>query len=200
MSHWMPQSESGRLAGAGGLQYFNRAMDDNATQPPPPPTSPPPYAAPPPPPPPPLRPPPPFAAAAPARRGGRGWMIVSILLIVLLAFSMLLNVGLFSGASHGRRITRTVGPRPEEVLTEDNDALAKIAVIEIRGIITSRQADGGFNMVDLVKAQFKRAEEDERIKAVILKVDSPGGDVLASDEIYHIIADFQSRPNAKPVI
>jgi protease-4 len=127
-------------------------------------------------------------------------MVVAILLLVLLAFSMLLNIGLFSGASHGRRITRTVGPRLEEVLTEDNDSSTKVAVIEIRGIITSRQADGGFSMVELVKAQFKRAEEDDRIKAVILKVDSPGGEVLASDEIYHIVAAFQTNNPGKPVV
>jgi len=80
-------------------------------------------------------------------------MVISILLLVLLGFSMLLNIGLFSGAStHGRRVGRTVGPKLDEVLTEDNDAPAKIAIIEIRGIITSRQSDGGFSMVDLVKA------------------------------------------------
>ena len=38
-------------------------------------------------------------------------------------------------------------------------------------------------MVDVIKAQLKRAEEDDRVKAVILKVDSPGGEVLASDDI-----------------
>jgi len=55
-------------------------------------------------------------------------------------------------------------------------------------------------MVDLVKAQLDRAEEDDRVKAVILKVDSPGGEVLASDEIYREIADFQARVAKKPVI
>jgi len=126
-------------------------------------------------------------------------MIASILLLVLLGFSMLLNVGMFSGTTRTRRITRTVGPRLDEVLVEDNDSVSKVAVIEIRGVIMSRETDGGFSMVDLVKAQFKRAEEDDRIKAVILKVDSPGGEVLASDEIYRIIEDFQTH-NTKPVV
>jgi len=67
-------------------------------------------------------------------------MVAAILLLVLLAFSMLLNIGMMSGSTHGRRITRTVGPRLEEVLTVDNDSGNKIAVVEIRGIITSRQA------------------------------------------------------------
>jgi protease-4 len=127
-------------------------------------------------------------------------MIFSILLLVILALSVLLNLGsLFSGLSHGKRITRTVGPKLEEILTEDNDAAVKIAIVEIHGIISSRLAEGGFGMVDLVKAQLKRAEEDDKVKAVILKVDSPGGEVLASDEIYREIADFQIH-SKKPVI
>jgi len=35
-------------------------------------------------------------------------------------------------------------------------------------------------MVDIINAQLKRAEEDRKVNAVILKVDSPGGEVLAS--------------------
>ncbi len=52
---------------------------------------------------------------------------------------------------------------------------------------------GGYNMVDVIKAQLKRAEEDDKVKAVILKVDSPGGEVLASDEISRAIAEFQTQ-------
>jgi len=96
---------------------------------------------------------------------------------------------------------RPAGPRLEEVVTEDNDAAAKIAVVEIDGIITSRAMDqGGYNMVDVIKAQLKRAEEDDKVKAVILKVDSPGGEVLASDEIYRAVAEFQAKPHGKPVV
>jgi protease IV len=54
-------------------------------------------------------------------------------------------------------------------------------------------------MVDLIKAQLKRAEEDDHVKAVILKVDSPGGEVLASDDIYRLIANFQKKTR-KPVV
>ncbi len=90
--------------------------------------------------------------------------------------------------------THAAGPRLEEVITEDNDASGKIAVVEIDGIITGRVIDqGGYSMVDVIKAQLKRAEEDDRVKAVILKVDSPGGEVLASDDISRAIAEFQTK-------
>jgi protease-4 len=55
--------------------------------------------------------------------------------------------------------------------------------------------------VEVIKEQLKRAEEDDRVKAVVLKVDSPGGEVLASDDISRAIAEFQDEKNAgKPVI
>src|SRR6266699_6272882 len=179
-------------------------MEQNASPPPPPP----PYTEPAPPagpPPPPLTPPPvnvPPAQSPSPRKGGRGWMAFALILLVLLGLSGLYNVrNLASGLLHGKSPrARSVGPRLEEVMTEDNDAADKIAVVEIAGIITSRLMDqGGYNMVDIIKAQLKRAEDDHKVKAVILKVDSPGGEVLASDEIYRAIDDFQEHAR-KPVV
>jgi len=129
-------------------------------------------------------------------------MIFALILLVLLVVSVLSNIGHYASnlvSSKGHRI-HSVGPRLEEVITEDNDSANKIAVVEISGIITSRSMDsGGYNMVEVVKAQLKRAEEDEKVKAVLLKVDSPGGEVLASDEINREIVDFQKR-SPKPVV
>ncbi len=123
-------------------------------------------------------------------------MVFAIILMVLLAFSLFGNLSSFmSGlvfSKGGGKHTRTVGPRLEEVITEDNEASDKIAVIDVQGIITSHAFDsGGYSMVELIKAQLKHAEDDNKVKAIILKVDSPGGEVLASDEIYRAISDFQ---------
>ena len=130
-------------------------------------------------------------------------MVVALVLFVLLGISMIYNVGNFAGnlfRGHGAKYTRTSGPRLDEVVYEDNDAANKIAIIEVDGIITDRVIDqGGFSLVDLIKAQLQRAEEDDRVKAVLLKVDSPGGEVLASDDIYRLLKKFQARTR-KPVI
>src|SRR6266478_2924505 len=167
-------------------------MDDNVS-PPPVYTSPPPAA-----PPPPLPPPPPVIvapASTPPPRRGRGWMVFAIILMALLALSLFGNLSSFMSGlvfSKGGKHTRTVGPRLEEVITEDNEASDKIAVIDVQGIITSHAFDsGGYSMVELIKAQLKHAEDDNKVKAIILKVDSPGGEVLESDEIYRAISDFQ---------
>ena len=129
-------------------------------------------------------------------------MVLALILLVLFGFSALLNVGhMFSSIGYSSsKVTRTAGPKLDEVKYEDNGAINKIAVISVEGIITSRNLDqSGFNLVDLIRAELKTAEEDDKVKAVILKVDSPGGEVLASDEIYHAIATFQTNAH-KPVI
>ncbi len=132
-------------------------------------------------------------------------MIFALVLLVLLGMSVLYNIGSFFGRFlHGaptRYYTRTAGPRLEEVVREDNDSPNKIAVIDLQGIITGEVIDqGGFAMPEVIRAQLKRAQEDSSVKAVILKVDSPGGEVLASDEIYRAIAEFQKRGRNKPVV
>src|ERR1039457_4473360 len=158
-----------------------------------------------PPPPPPLTPPPVIVppSATPPRRRGRGWMIVALVLLVLLGFSVLVNLGHFVRGLAPLHVAHanSVGPRLEEGTTEDNGASSKIAVIEVAGIIVGHSLDqSGYNMVDVIKAQLKRAEEDDKVKAVILKVDSPGGEVLASDEISRAVADFQTKAHGKPVV
>jgi len=85
-----------------------------------------------------------------------------------------------------------IGPRLDEAVIEDNGASSKIAVVDVSGIITGTAIDQqGLSMVDIIKAQLDHAQDDHHVKAVILKVDSPGGEVLASDEISDAIRNFQ---------
>jgi protease-4 len=51
----------------------------------------------------------------------------------------------------------------------------------------------------MITDQLRLAADDDAVKAVILRVDSPGGEVLASDDIYRAIADFQ-KDYKKPVV
>ena len=131
-------------------------------------------------------------------------MWFSLLLFALLAASLLLNVAFgFRGlrktfvTTHSRHLDDNLN---EEVV-DDNGSNHKIAVIRIEGVIGSQSVEpGGSTEVELVRDQLDRAAADTSVKAVILKVDSPGGEVLASDEIYQLIRDFQRKPNGKPVV
>jgi protease IV len=156
--------------------------------------------------------PPVIAPPPPKPRRSRGWMIFAIILLVLLCFSLFGNFAQFVhralGFSNGfdgfrnGMAARTAGPKLDEFMLQDNNArYNKIAVVTVDGIITSHTPDqAGNNMVDVIKAQLDRAKNDDHVKAVILKVDSPGGEVMASDEINKLITKFQSGKDAKPVI
>jgi protease-4 len=53
----------------------------------------------------------------------------------------------------------------------------KVAIIAIKGTI--------FGEESFVKDQIERVRDDDKVKAVVLRVDSPGGTVTGSDYIYH---------------
>ncbi|HEY2953458.1 MAG TPA: signal peptide peptidase SppA [Verrucomicrobiae bacterium] len=140
------------------------------------------------------------SAPPPPPRKSRGWMIVSFVLLLLLALSLFSNVSsLFSGFLSSGPATAE-GPRLEEVSVESHDSDNKIAIIPVSGLISGQSFDGsGLSLPVLIKHQLKRAARDKSVKAVLLKVDSPGGEVLASDEINRELAEFQAKHN-KPVI
>ena len=139
-------------------------------------------------------------------------MIAAIILFLLLGLSLLGNLTQFVSRAlsfrHGLRseafgTARDIGPKFDEYTLENNHSANKIAVLTVDGIITGHDRDeAGNNMVDVIQAQLDRAGDDHRVKAVILKVDSPGGEVLASDDIYKAIRKFQAEPEGKgkPVI
>jgi len=161
--------------------------------------------------PPPLTPPPIIVPPPPSKpRKSRGWMIMTIILAVVLGFSWLVFIShsfsralaFNNGFNRGFKTSgaREIGPKLDEYLLEDNDARNKIAVVTVDGIISGQTADqSGNSMVDVIRAQLDLARDDTRVKAVILKVDSPGGEVMASDEINKLLVKFQDD-SQKPVI
>lgn len=58
---------------------------------------------------------------------------------------------------------------------------------------------------DTVRDQLRQSAEDERVKAIIFEVNSPGGGVVPTDQIYQSILDYQSilgfkGTTGKPVV
>ena len=86
-----------------------------------------------------------------------------------------------------------------ETIVRSGDTEERIAIVPVTGVITSYGLSAEQNMVTRIKKQFDLAAADERIKAVVLRIDSPGGEVLASDEIHNAIVEFQTD-TGKPVI
>ncbi len=120
-----------------------------------------------------------------------GGIMVSIGLVVTHATK---SSRAFAGGIHG-------ADRLSEIVLEDNGADDKIAVLSVEGVITGQPLEpGGRTLVELIRDQLERVRHDETVKAVILKVDSPGGEVLPSDEIYRIIWDFLEEEDTPIVV
>jgi protease-4 len=97
-------------------------------------------------------------------------------------------------------------PRYSEPLKEytlEGKEEGKVIVIPIRGMISDaprKQFIGTRpSMLQEIVSQLRKAEHDPDVKAVLLKIDSPGGSVIASDLIYNEIMAFKQRKKAKVV-
>ena len=79
----------------------------------------------------------------------------------------------------------------------------KIAVIDVDGLLINRRKHGwmqeGDNPVSLFVEKLDKAASDRNVKAVVLRINSPGGTVAASDIMYHSLREFK-RNTGKPVI
>jgi len=122
-----------------------------------------------------------------------------ILALGVSAFFNLAMVGAMFSSGGGGKLG-AANDNLQEVVLEEGASSDKIAVIAVEGMISSYSYDGtGKSMVDYVESMLERATSDASVKAVLLQVDSPGGEVLASDDIYKLIKEFQ-RDSGKPVV
>lgn len=128
----------------------------------------------------------------------------SIALFVALCVSMFANLLLLAvlglkggGGSMSRVHVLQEAEYDEEVLVK-GDSASKIAVIPLEGIIAfGHEGSLGDSMVEDFKAALEQAARDPKVKAVIVQIDSPGGEVTASDVLYEALRTF---PEEKPVI
>lgn len=149
------------------------------------------------------QPPPPIIIAPPPQKSsGSGWKIFCVVLLVLLLGSIGLHALTFAGSLLSGVTTAGAqsGMNFHEVVVDNPHAHDKIAILEVKGMISSEPwSRGGKSLADVIEDQLRYAAEDESVKAVILKVDSPGGEVMASDDIANAIRKFQDK-HKKPVI
>jgi protease-4 len=79
----------------------------------------------------------------------------------------------------------------------------KIAIVEVEGMIENVKGAGlltpGENPVSRFVQELDKVEKDDSVKAVVLRVNSPGGTVSASDAMYQILKRFKARTH-KPVV
>jgi protease IV len=92
------------------------------------------------------------------------------------------------------------GPVQEVQLSGSGDG--KVLLLDLSGVISSQDKDGLIpqpNVLATFKEELTKASKDEKIKAVVLRINSPGGTVNASDILYHELKTFKANKKI-PVI
>ncbi len=110
-----------------------------------------------------------------------GWAGLAVALIVLIGQWMAL-----------RDYFNTTGGIQERFVQGGKLATDKVVILSIEGVIM--QGDG------FVKQQIDRIREDDDIKAIVVRVDSPGGTVTGSDYIYHHLKKLREETGLPMVV
>jgi protease IV len=131
-----------------------------------------------------------MSPAQPPQKKRNGWQIVWG---IFTAMSVFANIALFFAViilatffAIGQKDSYT-----ENVLRE-GPRMTKIGVVNLEGVIGSEKSRE-------VCRQLEMATKDNSIKALILRVNSPGGTVSGSDQIYNEIRKYRQNTN-KPVV
>jgi len=101
--------------------------------------------------------------------------------------------------------THVGGPIEEREITPACRLLCrdKIALIDVEGVIVNARTGGllssGENPVSLFRERLDAAACDKRVKAVVLRINTPGGAVTATDIMYRDLLDFREE-TGKPVV
>lgn len=136
----------------------------------PPPGGPPPY------------PPPWWVQPPPARRRRWGWLVT---LIISLGLGLAVVIGLASLIGSGKG---------DGFVSQDLHHGGKkvVAVVPLYDVIDAEMAKFATRLLS-------RLQTDSKVCAVVLRIDSPGGTVQASDEINHAVTNFRKN-TGKPVV
>jgi protease-4 len=131
------------------------------------------------------------------------------LLVLALVVSLGLNLGQLLGrvdlgtGMDGGFSTARPKKRMSEVTVESSKATSrdKIVHIDLDGIISSVEMSGLFSdampSMSTIKQALEQAVADKNVKAIVLRINSPGGEVTASDILYNAV---KKAAKEKPVV
>ena len=82
--------------------------------------------------------------------------------------------------------------------SETNESDNKIAVINVEGAITTGEVAFGVAGSDTIVDNIQAATQDDSVKALVLRVNSPGGGVWASELITNALNEF--KETGRPIV
>jgi len=107
-------------------------------------------------------------------------------------------------------VSFTLGGRPgdqqlqaELVRTDPHAHGRRVAIVDVDGFLANQHESAllreGEHPVGLLDEKLHQAATDDRIRAVLLRLNTPGGTVTASDAMYRLVQNFR-RETGKPVV
>ncbi|MDR0993397.1 MAG: signal peptide peptidase SppA [Verrucomicrobiota bacterium] len=146
---------------------------------------------------------------APASRGGRKTLVALLVLsLLLLGISLKINLSAAGVLSAQTELNHSCGGGEDEFpqfmeTHSYGSGSAKVVRMAFHGPISHRMESGLFHSTDPVEdllRQIRAARQDSSVRAILLEVDSPGGEVTAADEIYHELTLFKESEEDRCIV
>jgi protease-4 len=90
--------------------------------------------------------------------------------------------------------------RPLEEETVEGEGRDKILLVDLSGMLAEESLSFTLTappprvpLLARVREELRKAERDERVRALIVRINSPGGTITASDVLYREIRQFKAR-------
>jgi protease-4 len=123
-------------------------------------------------------------------------------LVIGLIVSLITNMVLVAGYFGKSVMTSSTVPNFEEHSVEPAGSewasgSSKIVEIQLNGVISRGDPDGDGSGLEELEWKLRKAREDASVGAVLLRIDSPGGEVTASDVLFEAVRQTREK---KPVV
>src|SRR5262245_8568016 len=115
--------------------------------------------------------------------GGVGKFLLALVLLASLALNFLLCLGFFVANMPGADPDDSVRIL-EKHWSGPKEAKDKIAVVKVEGVLVDELMTSTLKAID-------KAAKDDSVKAVVVRINSPGGTITASDEIHKRLMELR---------
>jgi protease-4 len=124
-----------------------------------------------------------------------GWLIALSIVAGIVLVCAIVPLGAFGiMVAAGSNTAGTVPEMRWQEQIVSGTGTERVVIIEVSGTIGMDDAGSFFATQlthDQLLSQIRQAREDEQVKAVVLRVESPGGGVVASNELHRALQDLR---------
>jgi protease-4 len=113
-------------------------------------------------------------------------LLLNVFLFVAVGFFFLVMIAVASNAGGGASGTPVI----EKFHSGNRSAKDKIAVIRVDGVLLE-------GTLGFIHKQIEEAAEDKNVKAVVLRIESPGGSITASDDLHRRLTQLRDGDTEK---